>query len=672
MLIRQKVEHFFAQVQTYQEVTLRNLLAFVGIDQISLLHVFSRVQLKGLRDAWTREHLRKAMDDLCQHPIVQSDFSALRVATHAGVCESVLYHFAKEEFQRRRTALPTAREKVLSALESLVEADTPLTEFSRERILATAGVTMQENSWFKQVRRAATLELARRHQPLSGGEGPPSQGSLLVGGIWVDVESDCWDLPRAGGGRRRLRRDRLRDDFADVAWSLLQADVRSGEVEVGTVVSHYTGFINAGEVLGTALPDLRFASLEALQRAWLRYDGVLSQRRGARRALLRLVEALIASRKGTDNSADKELLRIAAWLGSVVTVPTSKPGEGFLSEDALTALLQGCLAEIKSGIAFTEDEPNLAIMSTLPEVRDSAAPVVNWAVALMVVLMAFTGLRRQSVVLLTIHDWIQIRPGLFAVVWRHGKKREEKLAVLPPAIASHLDVYVQRTASLRAAIGTERLFLNGWMRRSWGVMSEDACTHHLNDLAKRHHLGRDDAPLRLGSTILRRTFTTRALAEGQSIWAISSQLGHSRILTTFLYSKHDRFTHPSQVSGPLDTYGRQSLSLWSTPLLLDDLDATERARLLEVQDQRQQDTGLCRHDHCVKATTGGPPPCSLCEHLVTGIEFLDAWEHEQAEREEELQRLAQTPHAGLVLAQMKGQFEHFQENFAFLQRRCGL
>jgi hypothetical protein len=114
---------------------------------------------------------------------------------------------------------------------------------------------------------------------------------------------------------------------------------------------------------------------------------------------------------------------------------------------------------------------------------------------------------------------------------------------------------------------------------------------------------------------------------------------------------------------------RKVLTLWRAPLLLDDLAPNERASLLGASAERQQDVGLCRQRSCVKAERGSPPPCSLCEHLVTGPAFLEAWKTEYAQRARELQELEAEPTAGMLLAQMQAQFERFAANFAFVFER---
>ena len=188
----------------------------------------------------------------------------------------------------------------------------------------------------------------------------------------------------------------------------------------------------------------------------------------------------------------------------------------------------------------------------------------------------------------------------------------------------------------------------------------------LRQFAARHHIERDSGPLNLGSTLFRRTYSTRALYEGQSIEAISSQLGHSSILTTLLYVKVDLVEHPSQVRDALDIYGRHALTFWKTPVLLDSLPAAERKRLLQERTKHDQDVGLCQEDRCIYLDRGGPPPCSLCEHLATGKVFLLAWYYVLQARECELEKLKMMPDAGMFYAQLKGQLDQFKRNLAMV------
>jgi len=155
---------------------------------------------------------------------------------------------------------------------------------------------------------------------------------------------------------------------------------------------------------------------------------------------------------------------------------------------------------------------------------------------------------------------------------------------------------------------------------------------------------------------------------GRSIWALRLQLGHSSITTTRRYGKFDLYEHPAEVGAALDEYGRKSLTLWHRPLLLAELDPAESDRLLGLKTERDQDVGLCRHVGCIKISAGSPPPCSLCEHLVTGPEFLKAWDDEQRGREAEIEKLRSTPDAGQLLAQHSSQYEVFKMNRAFVMR----
>jgi hypothetical protein len=291
----------------------------------------------------------------------------------------------------------------------------------------------------------------------------------------------------------------------------------------------------------------------------------------------------------------------------------------------------------------------------------------------MLLLMLFVGLRIQSVVNLKVGDWEEIRAGLFALIWRHGKKREEKVAILVTSVALLLNQYVERTAAVRKALGTENVFLYSNKSSYWSATLKAGYLREciLSTFVRRHGLQRGGIPLTLNGMILRRTYVTRELYLGRSIWALQLQLGHESVRTTRLYGQFDQFEHPAEVGGALDEYGRQSLALWHHPLMLAELDQDERDRLLGVKEERHQDVGLCHFDCCQKILTGTPPPCSLCEHLVTGPEFLGAWEIEEKSRKSEIERLRATPNASHLLAQKKSQYEIFHENLAYVkgQRR---
>ena len=119
----------------------------------------------------------------------------------------------------------------------------------------------------------------------------------------------------------------------------------------------------------------------------------------------------------------------------------------------------------------------------------------------------------------------------------------------------------------------------------------------------------------------------------------------------------------------LDAFGRKVLVRWHRPLLLESLPDAERQSLLGAQVAHSQEVGMCRHNSCVKLDEEHLPPCSLCEHLVSGPEYLLAWEREKIHREQQLEYLAKTPEAELLFAQMKGQYDRFLVNYQFIQER---
>jgi integrase len=667
-----QAEQLLEQIASHQEWERCDTSQTSVAEQDAPFFRLTREQLQIIQDKRTLELIRQVMNELHSYARSQHDFTMEGIASQVGVTLNVVRRLAREEFFRLKTTLPTSQDLVLEALKTLVEANTPVDELTREKISATAGVPIKSRKWFRDAYRSAYLELVQRQQKQPRAESnPPVIGNgVFIHERWVNLESDSWDLRGPHSHGCMLKRERLRGDFAEIAWHLLREELLSGELALGTIQGHFTGFLLVGKLLETGISDIRQATLEAVQYAWVSFNGTLTQKKKTRLALLQLVEALIQRGESDLGGNQTEMIRIAAWLRLLVSLPSSEPGEAFLSEEELTKVLQVALRDISAGIAFVQDVPNLVEVNTCAHAEMNAGLVLRWAVALVIVVMACTGLRQQSILQLEIQDWMQIRHELFALVWRHGKKREEKLTVLPAVVAQHLDLYVERTLEVRAALGTQRVFLAGNNSGFWKVLDVQGFDDLLRQFSKRHHIEQDGVLSRLGSTLFRRTFATRAFYEGQNIWVLRSLLGHAQISTTARYMKRDRFEHPDQVRQPLEVYGRQSLTLWSAPLLLEDLGKDERMRILSVRIQRDQDVGLCRYDHCAKATPGGSlPPCSLCEHLVTGREFLPAWEAEHARREQELHELVMKKGAEIVLAQMKCQMSHFEANFSFVQER---
>lgn len=613
------------------------------------------------------EQLRWIMDKVYAESKTQEDFTLTKVADLAGISRFKLTTRLQNEWQARKETLPTTQEKVLAAIQQLVDANTPKSEFTRQRIIEVADVNGSGQwSWFTQAYFNALHQLAlHSHKEIT--DPPAGLNTRKIPGGWINLDSDIWDLRPAG--KRLLMREKLREDFAEIGWPILQRELLSPEISLGTVCGHYDGFRKGSSMLGDDVPDIRRATLETTQRAWMKFNGTHGLRTKVRVSLALIFETLMRLAEQENAIDGKEMLRIFTWLRDDITVGRTSLGEDFLSEKELDAVIEGCLIDIAAGIAYTDTGPDFLSVNLRPGARENANAVVFWSTALMILIMAFTGLRRESILDIKIDDWMEIHKDLYVLAWHHNKKVEENAAVLPAALAQHIQLYVQRTNQIRSAIKTNLVLLCNNLQGHWHVWTGSQFHFKLKDFVKRHNLEREGVPLPLNSTVLRRTYTTRALYEGKNPAAVRAELGHIHLDSTFRYLKFDRYEHSAEVGMALDEYGRKALVLWRAPLLLDELDPEERKSLLDRKDKQRQDVGICRHDHCIKVSRGNLPPCSLCEHLVTGSEFLEAWRTEHHQRRKEIRLLATEPGAEMMLAQMNYQFRQFEKNFAFIQEK---
>lgn len=565
----------------------------------------------------------------------------------------------------RRTAqdrLPTALQRYAAAAEELVAANVRVRDFTHAAIAARAGVSPNDDRAAARIYRAARARLGRGAvAPV-----PPPAGLAARQGPagWIRLDANEWDL-RPWGLHTTLRRADLPEPVRELGWELLRAEMERPDLAVGTVAGHFRSMRWLSALFAHGLPTLQLATVADLQRALIAYGGSEHQRKRARQGLLRLLDAHAALAERSGNSERlSELTRMSGWLSSAqVRRPLSS--EVFLTRVELDAVIAGCLADISAGLAF-DPESDLITASTRSDASGSAAAIVNWAGGLVVLTTAVTGLRRESVLELGVDDFADIRPGVAVLAWRHRKKQvpEEKIAVLPGFVAQHLATYIERTAGIRAHIGTDRLFLAGGGQGEWVALRNAKWL--FDRFVARHGLRRGAQPLPLGNNVLRRTFVTRALAEGRSIWAIAAQLGHDRVETTLGYAKFERYEHPGQVGAALDEMGRLVLHPWDTPQRLENLSAEERERLLNDGARRDQHLGLCRHESCVKAEAGAPPPCGMCEHLVSGPQFAPAWQAERQRRVAELVQLRSDALLGAVSASATAQLHALDRNWAYL------
>ncbi len=673
MRLKEAMDAVYAEARYQADFSVVNIAKRAGIPVATARDHFPADEWRSRREILppqytaTLQQMRQAMERVYAEAKTQEDFTMPKIAALVNIPSNLASHYIGEEWQARRATLPTTEEKVLAALQSLVDAHIPVSELTRQRVIELADVNGAGTwPWFKEPYLAARRQLAlhTREQP----KAPPAGMNVReIPGGWIDLDSNSWDLRPAG--KNLLQRGRLRKDFADIGWTFLREELRSPDIALGTVDRHYQGFLKGIALLGEEVPDIRRARLEGVQRAWMTFNGTQALRQLARPCLALIFEELMRLAQHDDAIDEMEMLRISVWLRDDVKVGRTEVGEEFLSENEWNAVIQGCLTDIIAGIAYINTNPDLLTVSLHPLSKENAAVVIQWATALMILLMLFTGLRRESILRLKTDDWAEVHPGLYILAWKHNKKVEENGAVLPALLAQQLQLYVEHTAQVRAALATEFVFLSSNTRGHWEVQPCSGLPHRLLEFAKRHRLEREGVLLPLNPTVLRRTYTTRALYEGRNLAAVRAQLGHLHFSSTLRYAKFDRFEHPAEVDTPLDEYGRTALTLWQAPLILDELDPEERVSLLSTGVKQMQDVGRCRHKRCVKAIQGSPPPCSLCEHLVTGPEFFDAWKMEHRHRKQELENLAEVPGSEMLLAQKKYQFERFEANFVFVQER---
>jgi integrase len=362
------------------------------------------------------------------------------------------------------------------------------------------------------------------------------------------------------------------------------------------------------------------------------------------------------------------MLRIVCWLNTI-KLSQDKPDEYFLSQDEIEKVINYCLVDIDQGLAFINDHPDWITITVRRGAKLNASLVVDWAIALIILLMSVTGLRRQSLMEIEIGDWVQIYPDMYALAYHHGKVNAEKVVAVPGLVIKALEQYAKATDTIRQGLPTKRLFLKGNVQGFWCIFkNKSALKSRLYEFVERHCIRRNGAPVNISPGVMRRTYATRELYDGRSLNVIRIQLGHIRQTTTEHYTKFDRYEHPAHVRNALDRYGRLALTTWKNPVILEDLSPAERQLILSDRRSRDQDVGLCRHDHCVKVQHGGAPPCSLCEHLATGPEFLGAWRSEHEERLAEIKGLSEEACDAHNLAEKQYQLRRFEANLVYVKQ----
>jgi integrase len=665
--IRQAADRLYAEAQRLDEFTRARIIALAGPDVglSAFYRVFPGSQFVALKRAWLISRIEHAAQEVFAAAHAQRYVTIQQIADRVGCSLQTVTRLAGQELRDRLKTLGSSQEHMLQAIERLVEARVPLSEYTWKRVYAEAGERLRLTSQeVDQAFRDGRETLIRYHDQQRQ-QRVPGATYACIQGDWINVDEPTWYLAAT---QRALRRDRLRPDIAALAWPMLREEALTMEVSAQTLDMHYQYFLLVAKLFGETIPDIGIMTLEAIQQAWFRFEASVSRRRQVRALLERMFERLLMQETLDAHESRQEYARVLHWLQTIrLKQPASE--KAYLSESEFDVVLDACLEDIMQGLVYMRQAGSVVGQTTTAIHAEQAEPVLHWGIALSILVMAFTGLRRQSVVRLTTEDIAQIGPQAFALAWRHGKPNKQRIAIIPALVAEHLQHYIQVTAPVRARMVSPRIFFTRNRMGRWDQMTDRRMDVALETFVRRHALQRSDEPLRLGSTLLRRTYVTRALYVLPSIAALQAQLGHENARTTLSYAQSDRFEHPALVDNALDAFGKKVLTRWHTPLLLEHLPDAERQALLETSVAHSQDIGLCRHDCCVKLEEERLPPCSLCEHLVSGPEYLAAWEREKVLREQQLERLTQTSGTELLFAQMKGQYDRFLMNFQFLQER---
>jgi integrase len=666
--LRQAADQLFAEAKHPNDLTRKRLFRLVGeqLGTRAFQRVFPGNQFTLQRHAWLRTRIDKAIDTAFATAQVQSDVTLQQIADLAGCSVVTIKHLAGEQIRARRQSLATSQQQAIRAIEHMVEARIPLQEYTWARVFSTIGkpgqmhLSNELTTAFRDGREA----LVRYHEQRQQERIPGGTYACIEGG-WINVDASTWRLPVLG---TTLRREHLRSDIAAIAWLLLREEALTTSPSAHTLRVHYYSCISVAKLLGETIPDVRTLTLEALQQVWLRSEASEQMRKQGRTMLVRMLETLIA--QGTIETVQQtnEYVRAIQWL-EMIHLKEPASTKAYLSEAEFDALLDGCLEDTLRGLAYIQREDSSNQLVTAGMCTQEREAVLHWGIALFILVMAFTGLRRQSIVRLEVSDLAKLGSDAFALAWRHGKPAKQRIAVIPALIAEHIQHYIRATILIRNHLGTPQIFFARNQSFRWDQMTIQRVDKALTSFVSRHALTRNGVPLHLSSTLLRRTYVTRALYELPSIAALQAQLGHADPKTTLLYAQHDRYEHPAQVDQALDAFGRKVLIRWHKPLLLDDLPETERQTLLGARLAHEQDVGLCRHTCCVKLTEAHLSPCSLCEHLVSGPEYLVAWEREKVQREQQLERAASTPGSEMLFAQLKGQYDRFLVNYRFVLER---
>lgn len=371
-----------------------------------------------MRRAWLLNRIHAAMDTVLATARVRRDVTVEQVASLAGCSDDTVMDVAGAEWHARCATLADSQEQMKRAIEQLVDAKIPLQEFTWARVYAEAGerplkTNAEVNRAFRDGREVLTQYHEQQRQ-----QRVPGAAYACIEGEWINVDEPTWFLPLA---ERTIRRNRLRSDIVAVAWPMLREEALSGQLSAYTLDVHYQGCIAAAKLFGETIPDIQAITLNAVQQAWLRFEASTEVRKHLRTMLVRMLEALIVQ-GGPDSTRDRvqEYGRVVSWLRMInLSEPTSD--KAYLSESEFDSLLDGCLEDIVEGLASAHRSGLTVGQESFDIQEKDVVAIFHWGVALILLVMAFTGLRRQSIARLTVDDLARLGPEAFALAWRHGK-----------------------------------------------------------------------------------------------------------------------------------------------------------------------------------------------------------------------------------------------------------
>lgn len=519
--------------------------------------------------------------------------------------------------------------------------------------LISASAATQDDMTRRMVERAAGTSFDRSPEVLA--EFRRRKAGLPMGARSVQAEPGS--IPT---GRGFLLSSGLRADVRTLMWSYLEWSARTGRA----VRARFSNLRTAERVLVRHIPDVRGMRLPQLQRAWAHSDLAGHAAQNARSGLRDLLEVLVLDAIEDESLDGAELARCAEWLAQT-RVSEPRPSERALTAAESDDLVAACLRSILAGHEKASSLPDLAAVSTHSRAHASASAIVDWGLALMVLVARFTGLRIESLARLRTADIHEIGPSTYGLTWRHGKKNEERMAVVPASVAFLMLEYARALDPVRRRLDTEVLFIRQGRGGTWAP-ADARMSHKVVVFIRRSSPGLDPEAATL--TAMRRTFATRALAEGRSIYAVAAQLGHVALSTTLGYVKWDRAEHAVETRGALDRFGRVVLDRWHRPRLAEELSESDRAGLYAQAAEVSCEVGLCSAGSCVMLDgPGAPPPCQACEHLVTDPGFFPAWENDLEHRRLRVMHLSGDARFGTVAASEEAQLAEIERIYADLR-----